>query len=367
MRHGFTSGSCAAAAAKASAYMLLTGRIKTEITIDTPKGICYHAKLLDISRSENIVSCAVRKDGGDAPDETTSLLIYAQVQLAAEGIQIEGGEGVGRVMRKGLDQPVGNAAINSVPRKMIQEEVKKVCDLLDYHGGLQILICVPEGEHVAKQTFNERLGIIGGISILGTSGIVEPMSAQALLDTIRVELNQKYAEGQKSVVVSPGNYGQDFMKNTYQFDLDKSVKCSNFIGQTIDMAGEIGFEEILFVGHIGKLIKLSGGIMNTHSHEGDCRMELLAASAVRAGASLSCVQDILSSISTEDAVQILKVNGFLEETMELVMKKISYYLSIRAGRIQENLHIACMVFCNEEGLLGETSDASLILQKLKNQ
>ena len=226
MRYGFTTGSCAAAAAKAAAYMLLTGKLKREITIETPKGIPYTAKLVDISRKEREVSCAVEKDGGDDPDITTGALIYARVSFAENNvgtdtfagketlIKIDGGTGVGRVTKPGLDQPVGNAAINHVPREMIEKEVMQVCQLVDYKGGLRVEISVPDGEKLAQQTFNPRLGIVGGISILGTTGIVEPMSNQAILDTIRVELNQRRAQWFDYVAVSLGNYGLDFMKKT---------------------------------------------------------------------------------------------------------------------------------------------------------
>ena len=315
MRYGFTTGSCAAAAAKAAAYMLLTGREKTEITIETPKGIPYTAQIRNICRKEQEVSCAVEKDGGDDPDITTGALICAKVSFAEitdrkareepgrkngtghapeqAQVVIDGGIGVGRVTKPGLDQPVGNAAINHVPREMIEREVLQVCQVLDYCGSLSVEISVPEGEHLAERTFNPRLGITGGISILGTSGIVEPMSSRALLETIRVELNQKRAMGYSIVAVSPGNYGLDYMKRTYGYDLDKSVKCSNFIGDTIDMAVENGFEAMLLTGHIGKLIKVAGGIMNTHSQEGDCRMELITSSALSAGADADTARQIL--------------------------------------------------------------------------
>ena len=246
MRQGFTTGSCAAAAAKAAAYMLLTGKRKETITIETPKGILYEAEIKDVSKSETKVSCGVEKDGGDDPDVTTGLLIYASVSYAAEkGVFIDGGNGVGQVTKPGLDQPVGNAAINHVPREMITKEVLDVCEAVDYQGGLFVEISAPGGEQVAEKTFNPRLGIVGGISILGTSGVVEPMSTQAILDTIRVELSQRKALGYDYVAITPGNYGQDFIRKTYGYDLDKSVKCSNFIGQTIDMAVELGFQKLL--------------------------------------------------------------------------------------------------------------------------
>ena len=362
MRYGFTTGSCAAAAAKAAAYMLLSGMEKTEITIETPKGIPYTAQITDIQRKERAVTCAVIKDGGDDPDVTTGSRIVARVTFpenqpdsGEKGTQaevlIDGGTGVGRVTKPGLDQPVGNAAINHVPREMITKEVLEVCRLLDYQGGLQIEISVPGGEELAQQTFNPRLGIVGGISILGTSGIVEPMSNQAILDTIRVELNQRKAQGYDYVAVSPGNYGLDYMKKVYHYDLNRSVKCSNFIGQTIDMAVELGFQKMLLTGHIGKLIKVAGGIMNTHSKEGDCRMELLTAFAVKIGVELPVAQQILTCVTTEEAVRILDQCGKRAPVMEAAMERIFYYLNKRAGG---KMQVECLMYANEFGELAKS-------------
>lgn len=362
MRYGFTTGSCAAAAAKAAAYMLLSGRQKNTITIETPKGIPYTAEILEITRGEKAVQCAVRKDGGDDPDITSGALIYAEVSLTDHTrtqatdtrIHIDGGIGVGRVTKPGLDQPVGNAAINHVPREMIAKEVLEVCDLMDYKGNLQVIISVPEGEAIAKQTFNPRLGIVGGISILGTSGIVEPMSNQALLDTIRVELNQRRAEGFDYVAVAPGNYGLDFMKKAYGYDLDKSVKCSNFIGATIDMAVECGFTRMLLTGHIGKLIKVAGGIMNTHSKEADCRMELLSAFAIHEGAGADVAAKILDCVATEEAVRLLREAGKQQEVMDYAMERIMFYLNKRAGG---RMQIDCIMYDNTFGELAKSKEA----------
>lgn len=362
MRYGFTTGSCAAAAAKAAAYMLLSGRQKNTITIETPKGIPYTAEILEITRGEKAVQCAVRKDGGDDPDITSGALIYAEVSLTDHmrtqatdtRIHIDGGIGVGRVTKPGLDQPVGNAAINHVPREMIAKEVLEVCDLMDYKGNLQVIISVPEGEAIAKQTFNPRLGIVGGISILGTSGIVEPMSNQALLDTIRVELNQRRAEGFDYIAVAPGNYGLDFMKKAYGYDLDKSVKCSNFIGVTIDMAVECGFTRMLLTGHIGKLIKVAGGIMNTHSKEADCRMELLSAFAIHEGAGADVATKILDCVATEDAVRLLREAGKQQEVMDYAMERIMFYLNKRAGG---RMQIDCIMYDNTFGELAKSKEA----------
>lgn len=377
MRYGFTTGSCAAAAAAAACYMLLTGRKKEEMTILTPKGISYTAKLVDISINESSAACAIVKDGGDDPDITTGAHITAEVaSLQKESLQkdktdamlqiiIRGGKGVGRVTRPGLDQPVGEAAINHVPREMIEKEVRRICALCDYNGKLQVTISVPEGEEIAQKTFNPRLGITGGISILGTSGIVEPMSSQALLDTIQVELRQKKAMGQQMIAVTPGNYGLDFMKEAFAYDLDKSVKCSNFIGNTIDMAAETGFCGMLLTGHIGKLVKVSGGIMNTHSKEGDCRMELLAAAALKSGGSKTQALEILDAVTTEEGIRLLQEGGNLQKTMQILMEKIMFYLQKRAaGRLQ----IECMMYANGYGLLAESSGAEAMLETLmKNE
>lgn len=378
MRYGFTTGSCAAAASKAAAYMLLTGKLKQDITIQTPKGIVFHAEILEITRGEKEVTCAVRKDGGDDPDITTGALIFSTVRIGNQikksvtesvgaleqkkaEILIDGGTGVGRVTKPGLDQPVGNAAINHVPREMIAKEVQEVCALADYTGTLEIIISVPTGEKLAEQTFNPRLGIVGGISILGTSGIVEPMSSQALLDTIKVELNQKKAEGYPVAAVSPGNYGLDFMKNTYHYDLDRSVKCSNFIGDTIDMAIAAGFEKMLLTGHIGKLVKVAGGIMNTHSKEGDCRMELLVAAGVRNQVSYPVLDEILQCVTTEEAVRKLEACGKKDAVMQDLLAKIMFYLKKRAaGKMQ----IEVILYSNEFGELAKSEGAEAFLQEL---
>jgi len=367
MKIGFTTGSCAAAAAKAATFMLLSGKVKNNITITTPKGIDFHAEILDIRRDGEKVSCAVRKDGGDDPDVTTGALVYATVSLETASeeesrdgqITIDGGEGVGRVTKPGLDQPVGNAAINSVPRSMVEKEVREVMELLDYQGPLKVLISVPGGEEIAAKTFNPRLGIVGGISILGTSGVVEPMSSQALLDTIRVELHQKKALGRKRIVIAPGNYGVEFMKKQYGYDLDEAVKCSNFIGETLEMAADIGFEAVLLCGHIGKLIKVSGGIMNTHSKEADCRMELMVAAALEAGVDNESLREILQCVSTDAGYAVIQRTGLEKAFMTIVMERIDRYLKKRvAGRFG----VECIVFSNEHGLLGQTGHAGALLE-----
>lgn len=369
LRKGFTTGSCGAAAAKAALYMLLTGSVKDEIEIITPGGAVFRTEVKDIFRGENRVRCSVVKDGGDDPDVTTGLHVTAEVRAEerTDGdleIQIEGGPGVGRVTLPGLDQPVGNAAINRVPRQMIEKELSEVAELLDFRGRIRVILSVPGGEAAAERTFNPRLGIEGGISILGTTGIVEPMSTRAILDTIRVELNQRKALGDRIAAVSPGNYGLNFMKETYGYDLNRSVKCSNYVGDTVDMVREMDFRGMLLTGHIGKLIKVSGGIMNTHSKEGDARMELLAAGVIRAGGSMDTLRGILNCRVTEEALGIIQAESpaLLRTSMESVMDRILYYLRKRAG---EELPVECILYSNEFGLLAASPGAMDMLEELR--
>lgn len=365
MRNGFTTGSCAAAASKAAVYMLLTGQEKKSITIDTPKGISYNAEILDIKLSEKEVSCAVKKDSGDDPDVTNGAMIYSTVSFAeGEGEQsviIEGGKGVGKVTKPGLDRPVGDAAINTVPRQMIEKEVLDVLNLLDIKENIKVVISVPEGEEIAKKTFNPKLGIEGGISIIGTSGIVEPMSTQAILDTIKIELKQRKELGFDYVAISPGNYGLDFMRDTYGYDLDRSVKCSNFIGQTVDMAVELGFKDVLFVGHIGKLIKVAGGIMNTHSKEADCRMEIICALGLKHDVPEDILKKILDCVTTEEAGKLLKECGKCDEVFEDAAKKVCENLDKRAqGKIKSE----CVLFSKELGELAKSKGAADFIERL---
>ena len=379
LRFGYTTGSCAAAAAKGAAEILLGEKKISEVELMTPKGICLNLELLDIRQEENSVSCAVRKDGGDDPDTTDGILVYALVekipassdpdkmkretetQDTRERILIDGGEGVGRVTKPGLKQPIGEAAINPVPRAMILKSVEEAADRFHYEGRLKITISVPEGKEIAKKTFNPRLGIVGGISILGTSGIVEPMSEKALVDSICVEMSQRRAMGEEYLLVTPGNYGADYLKEHMELPFEKNMKCSNFIGETIDMAIDMEAKGILFVSHIGKFVKVAAGIMNTHSHCADGRMEVLCAGAVRAGGSLTCAKEILDCNTTDEALSVLKDHGILEETMKILMEKIQFYLDHRS---YSQILLGAVVFSNEYGYLGQTAHAAELIQKL---
>jgi len=374
LRMGYTTGSCAAAAAKAGTYMLLTGIGVQKITLDTPRGIRLTLPVEDVQIHRDAedhpdrVSCAVRKDGGDDIDATSGALIYADLSRTDQpGVWIDGGEGVGRVTKPGLDQPVGNAAINHVPRKMIQDSVSQICREQGYTGGISVVIRVPEGRKIAEKTFNPRLGIVGGISILGTSGIVMPMSEKALVDTIRVEMKMQKQNGGDYLVITPGNYGERFAQELPGLVRTHEMKCSNFVGQTLDMAVDLGIRGILFVSHIGKFIKVSGGIMNTHSHEADCRAELMAAAIIRAGGSAALAREVLGTNTTEDALKILRETGdeaLFRNTMDSITERIGFYLD---ARVQGRIETGAVVFSNEYGLLGQTERAPDLIEKIRVQ
>lgn len=369
MRFGYTTGSCAAAAAKGAAEILLGKQKIKEVPLMTPKGILLYLELLDIREEEGAVSCAVRKDAGDDPDTTDGILVFARVEKlkdsgesAQPSILLDGGEGVGRVTRPGLSQKVGEAAINPVPRTMILNAVRETAEKYQYKGKLKVIISVPGGEETARRTFNPRLGILGGISILGTSGIVEPMSEVALIESIRVEMAQKAAEGMEYLLVTPGNYGADYLKEHMDLPFEKNIKCSNYVGETIDMAVNMGIKGILFVSHIGKFVKVAAGIMNTHSHNADARMETLCACAIRAGAGLDCAKEILDCGTTDEALAVLKRYGVLKESMEQMMLKIQFYLDHRS---YEQILLGAVIFSNEYGYLGQTENAGRLIGKLK--
>lgn len=365
LRLGYTTGSCAAAASKAAAWMLLTGKRKEQIRINTPKGITLNLDVQQISMEDDVVSCAIEKDGGDDPDVTKGSLVFAQVtRTETPEIIIDGGHGVGRVTKRGLDQPVGAAAINSVPRQMIRENLEEVCHLTDYHGGLSVVISVPGGEQVAKKTFNPRLGIIGGISILGTTGIVEPMSEQALVDTIRVELRQRKANGAEYVLLTPGNYGSDYIQKGIGIDPKIAVLTSNFIGEALDICKELKFQGALLIGHVGKLVKIAGGMLNTHSKYGDCRMDIMAAHAGAAGLPAPLIAEMLDCATCDDALRILKESSLCTQTLERISNRISFIMD---HRVAGEMETGAILFSKEYGFLSETKNARSLLKLITEE
>ena len=365
MRLGYTTGSCAAAASKAAAIMLMTGDIIESVHLMTPSGIGLTLEIHDITVSGKTVKCAVRKDSGDDPDVTNGMFIYAMVTLTDDPeILIDGGDGIGRVTKPGLDQPIGNAAINSVPRRMITQELKYLRDEYHYSGGFIVIISAPDGEEIAARTFNSRMGIIGGISVLGTSGIVEPMSDNAVVDTVRKELDMRIAAGSKYLLLTPGNYGEGYIKDTLKVNPDEIVKCSNFIGDSIEYAAELGFGSIILIGHIGKLIKLAGGLFNTHSRYGDCRAEITAAHAAMFGIDPERTKRIFDSATVDEMLVILDEIGTREQVMASVTARIEFLLNERIKLYSNRAEIAAVLFSLKCGLLGRTQNAENLINKI---
>ena len=359
LRCGYTTGTCAAAAAAGAAARLLTGETLPAVRIATPAGVAVEAELLQHAAGEGWAACAVRKDGGDDPDVTDGALIFARVERTdTPGIVIDGGEGVGRVTLPGLDQPVGAAAINSTPRRMIAEQLESAAAKAGYTGGLRAVISVPEGEALAKRTFNPRLGIVGGISILGTSGIVKPMSEAALLDSLYLEMDQRRAAGTEDLLLTPGNYGESFAREVLGLNLDRWCMCSNYLGAAIDHAAGAGFRSVLVVGHLGKLIKAAAGCMNTHSKTADARRETLTAHAALAGADRALLRALFDSPTTDAGVELLKQAGLLGPVMASIGEALDGQLKRRAG---EGLTIEALFFSNQYGILGKTPGAERLL------
>lgn len=367
LRLGYTTGSCATAAAKAAVRMLFTKKPVDIIRIVTPNNTTLDIPIEEISIGEDHVRCAVRKDGGDDPDVTNGALIFAEVSFAGKDtksgtVAIDGGEGVGRVTKPGLDQPVGNAAINSTPRKMITEAVRQVCEMYDYRDGISVVISVPGGEQIAKKTFNSGLGILGGISIIGTTGIVEPMSEAALTDTTKVTLSQRKAQGETIALLTPGNYGEDYIKEHMGDVQEKVVQTSNFIGEAIDACKEQGFDGFLLVGHIGKLVKIAGGMLNTHSKYGDCRMDIMAATAGACGLDPERIDQVLDCATVDEALRIIDEAGLKEATLKRLTERIMFILNKRAG---EDLKAGVVIFSKVYGFLAESDNAGALLSEIK--
>jgi cobalt-precorrin-5B (C1)-methyltransferase len=369
LRCGYTTGSCAAAAAKAALLMLLEGADISQVSILTPKGITYIAEIVDIEKESGSVSCSVIKDGGDDIDATDGMKIKATVSLRNDGIvSIDGGDGIGRITKPGLDQPVGEAAINSVPRKMIRENIEEVLNSFNASDrGASVIISAPDGEAIALKTFNPKLGIVGGISILGTTGIVEPMSDEGILGTIRAQINMQKALGKKVLLMAPGNYGLKFLKDEYEIDEDRAVLCSNFVYDTLKFAQAAGFDELLFVGHLGKLVKVSGGIKNTHSKYGDHRMEILenAAKLFASSDEFKAIKGQLDEcVMTDEALRIIDSYGYKDKVFYRVASSIKENMESWAeGRMK----VETIIFADGYSFLSESDGAKDMLFEIQGE
>ena len=364
LRCGYTTGSCAAAAAKAAAEMIFTGHEVTGVKLMTPKGIMLDLDVVDAEMKDGGASCAIVKDSGDDPDITNGIRVYSRVRLIPEGTVILGGEGVGVVTKAGLDRPVGDAAINTVPRRMISGAVAEIAEKYGYSGGFEVMVSIPQGVELAKKTFNPRMGIEGGISVIGTSGIVEPMSNTAVIETIRAEANIRRAAGQRNMLLTIGNYSEDFVQRELPFSLERSVTCSNFIGDAIDIGMELGFESILIVGHIGKLVKLGAGIMNTHSSWADGRMDVLVTCGVLAGADTDTLKRLPDCVTADAAMDILEEGGYLEKTADILSRRMDSYLR---ARVKDSIPIAALAFSYKRQLQVRTALAEELIKAITEE
>lgn len=414
LRRGFTTGSCAAAASKAAAQLLFEDFCAEKVSLLTPKGIFLEIKIESREKKEGWARCSVKKYAGDDPDITDGIRIYSTVSLYADKplpdvlctdkfslgvscagdasadsvyydhhwyaertgddliLYLRGGEGIGRVTRAGLSCPAGMWAINPVPRRMIFAEAARAAQKAGFKGSVWITLEIPGGQEIARKTFNPRLGIEGGLSVLGSSGIVEPMSEPALLETIRLEIGQKALEKEACLLMVPGNYGERFLAEKLLLPVEKAVKCSNYIGKALDMAVDAGIEKILLVGHAGKLIKLAAGVMNTHSKAADGRMECLAAYGAACGASREMAGQILDCVTVDEALGILEQKeGLREETTALAMRRISAVLrrrtEVRQGlegkqKAKGHVRVEAILFTDERGILGMTDGAQELVR-----
>ena len=362
LRRGWTTGSCAAAAAQAAALLLLTGKAPAAIRLETPGGLTFTLPVEQPHMEDGAAVCTVRKDAGDDPDVTNGVGISAAVRRAASSVAIDGGTGVGRVTRPGLALPVGAAAINPGPRAQIAAALERAARERGYTGGFSVVISAENGEELAKQTYNEHLGVIGGLSILGTSGIVEPMSEKALVDTVRLELDSLYAGGQRTAFLCPGNYGADFARDALGLDLEKAVKCSNFIGEALDHAVFCGFRDILLVGHAGKLVKLAAGVMNTHSSVADGRQEIFTAHAALCGAGRETLEGLMQAVSVDACIEMLDRENLREPVLARIESEIEKRLALR---LRGRGHVEVILFTAKHGILARSDGASALCERLR--
>lgn len=364
LRRGYTTGSCAAAAAQAAARALFGEEHPQSVQLAVPKGLTLSIPVHSLQTGERWAKASVCKDSGDDPDVTNGIEVFVTLSVSDRpGIAVCGGVGVGRITKPGLQMPVGEAAINLVPRRMIREQIEQVRQSYPQWEsvGLRALVEIPQGVQLAAKTYNPRLGIEGGISVLGTSGIVEPMSEQALLDTIRVELRQRRENGADYILLAPGNYSADYIRDFIGLDPKTAVLTSNFIGDSLEFCKEFGFHGALLIGHIGKFVKLAGGMWNTHSKFGDCRMEIIASHSAALGLRAERTEEILHCATCDDALRILDEEGLKDAFLVRLGQRIGTMLGYKSGELQSG----AILFSKEYGFLCETEGAEELLEQIR--
>ncbi|MNB75808.1 cobalt-precorrin-6A synthase [compost metagenome] len=314
LRRGYTTGACAAAAAKGAAHLLITGEELASVELLLPAGFSHSFELTGWQRSggaDGTAVCATIKDAGDDPDATHRARIEAAVSwLDQPGVEIDGGLGVGRVTKPGLPVPVGEAAINPVPRKMIREAVSEV---LEEHGaarGLRVVISVPEGEAIALKTLNPRLGILGGISILGTRGVVTPFSTEAYQASIVQAISVAAAAGNRQLVLTTGGSSEKFAITMFpELPEEAFIQMGEYVGFSLGHAKAYGFQKVTLVGMAGKYSKVAQGAMLIHSKNAPVDFAFLSAVALEAGADEQTVQEIAGANTASQVVDLMTEAG----------------------------------------------------------
>jgi cobalt-precorrin-5B (C1)-methyltransferase len=353
LRQGFSTGSCAAAAAKAAVLMFFSREVVEEVCIVAPENrkLCF--TIDEAFFTEEFASCCVVKDAGDDPDVTHGIQIYARAfRNNDKGIKIAGGEGIGIVTKKGLAVEVGQPAINPVPMQMIVHEVSEV---LPAGEGVCVEISAPAGVVIAQKTFNPQLGIQGGISILGTKGIVSPMSDDAYKDSLSLKLSMLNAMDEREAVFIPGNYAERFINANYPINPQRIVVTSNFIGFMLDEAVRYKFEKILLIGHIGKLIKVAGGIFNTHSRIADGRNEIFSSHYLLYSGNAGVARQLMHCNTTEEAVSYVNDPGFYNYIGNKIKERCNLY-------VRKVLETEVILFSESAGLLGGTRGANVWIE-----
>ncbi|MCF8010833.1 MAG: cobalt-precorrin-5B (C(1))-methyltransferase CbiD [Clostridiales bacterium] len=344
LRSGYTTGSCAAAAARAALTVLLEGRKLDKVDINIPGGSTLTLPVKKVVCQAGEAEASIVKDAGDDPDVTNNMEITARVTLKEGDLSIYGGKGVGTVTRPGLSVPLGEPAINPVPRAMIKYEAVQ---LLGEKKGASITIEAQGGEQLAEKTLNPKLGIKNGISILGTTGIVKPMSDDAYIRSLVPQIDQVIALGYRFGVLTPGRMGRN-KAESLGFYPETVMETSNYIGEMLEQSARKGFEGVILFGHLGKLLKVAAGIFLTHSRLADARRETLAAHAAVLGAEKELVKKIMQLNTAEESVQLLKERG-----MEEVYNSIASAASRRAVQYCSNsIKVGTILYAFSGGVIG---------------
>lgn len=351
LRYGYTTGSSATAATKAALMYLLDDSKHDipEVTIKLPSGNSLTISVNSLEKKENSVLASVIKDGGDDPDVTHGLEIYSKVSLRNDSkINIFGGIGVGKVTKKGLPIAPGNSAINPVPLKMIRETVE---EMLPEGLGADVEIFVPKGEETAKKTLNAKLGIIGGISILGTTGIVKPMSEESWKASLAIELKMALENaGNGEAIFLFGNRGKQYLSDNFEGNTSQAIVISNFVGYMFDRACEFEAKKIYFIGELGKFVKVAGGIFHTHSRVSDAKMEILTANALLVGESTENMKKIMASNTTEEATKYIEKTEVYNLLAEKAKQKCEEY----CRRNGWDMEVETLIISAEKEVLGNS-------------